>query len=297
MRESKNKKLSGKRIGILGKGGSGKSTVSVLMARALRARGYGVCVLDADSTNVGLHQALGLKKFPESLIDYFGGTVFAGGSVTCPVDDPTLLPEAKINIKKLSEKYYTRSRDGIFFMTAGKIGDKGPGAGCDGPISKITRDITITGFGNSPVTLVDLKAGLEDPARGVITGMDQAVVVVDANNSSVRIAADTKNMVDKIKEGRLPSTGHLEDPGLVKIANETFLNAKIKNVFVILNKISGKDVESYMKKELMKKNIEPSGTIYSDDSISLSWVKGESIEYSEKIPGLEKLIEKLEAED
>ncbi len=49
------KLLAGKRIGVLGKGGSGKSTVAVLMARALRGCGYQVCILDADSTNAGIH--------------------------------------------------------------------------------------------------------------------------------------------------------------------------------------------------------------------------------------------------
>jgi CO dehydrogenase nickel-insertion accessory protein CooC1 len=59
--------LDGKRIGIVGKGGAGKSTVTVLIAGVLRRRGYGVCILDADSTNVGLHQALGLSSPPASL--------------------------------------------------------------------------------------------------------------------------------------------------------------------------------------------------------------------------------------
>jgi MinD-like ATPase involved in chromosome partitioning or flagellar assembly len=51
---SRGRPLSGLRIGVFGKGGAGKSTVAVLLARALRARGYSVLVLDADSTNVGL---------------------------------------------------------------------------------------------------------------------------------------------------------------------------------------------------------------------------------------------------
>lgn len=46
--------LTGKRIGIFGKGGAGKSTVAVLLIEALWKRGYEVCVLDADSTNTGL---------------------------------------------------------------------------------------------------------------------------------------------------------------------------------------------------------------------------------------------------
>jgi len=43
------KNLNGCRIGLFGRGGSGKSTCTVMLARALKQAGYPVCVLDADS--------------------------------------------------------------------------------------------------------------------------------------------------------------------------------------------------------------------------------------------------------
>jgi cellulose biosynthesis protein BcsQ len=52
-----NKPLAGQRIGLFGRGGSGKSTCTVLLAKALAKAGYVVCVVDADSTNEGLAQA------------------------------------------------------------------------------------------------------------------------------------------------------------------------------------------------------------------------------------------------
>lgn len=42
--------LAGLRIGVIGKGGSGKSTLSALPARMLIRRGYDVVVFGADST-------------------------------------------------------------------------------------------------------------------------------------------------------------------------------------------------------------------------------------------------------
>jgi CO dehydrogenase nickel-insertion accessory protein CooC1 len=52
------RRLRGLRVGIVGKGGAGKSTLTVLLARRLRSRGDDVFVLDADSTNEGLGEAL-----------------------------------------------------------------------------------------------------------------------------------------------------------------------------------------------------------------------------------------------
>ena len=132
----KTKALTGKRIGVFGKGGSGKSTAVVLLAKALGDRRYPVCILDADSTNVGLHQALGLDESPVSLMSYFGGTVFCGGTVTCPVDDPTPLAGAEISLDRLPSRYYVQTQGGMIFLTAGKIGDQGPGRGAMAPFPR-----------------------------------------------------------------------------------------------------------------------------------------------------------------
>jgi CO dehydrogenase maturation factor len=286
--------LAGGRIGIVGKGGSGKSTTTVLMAKVLRERGYEVFLLDADSTNVGLHQILGLDHAPASLIDYFGGMVFSGGSVTCPVDDPTPLPDAEVTLHQLSGGYYAQNQEGIILLTAGKIGDRGPGAGCDGPINKIARDFKVKSEEPYPVTLVDFKAGFEDSARGAITSLDWVIVVVDPTNAAIQMAIHMKEMVEQIKAGIPPATQHLESSELVELAKLQFREAKIKNILVILNRIVDEEMESFLQKRLEPYSIKPIGAIREDPSLTTTWLKGKPLFETEAQKDVERIITVLE---
>ena len=271
---SEDKPLAGKRIGIVGKGGAGKSTVTVLMANALRERRYEVCILDADSTNIGLHEALGLASSPSSLIDYFGGMVFSGGSVTCPVDDPTPLPDANLSLNQISDEYYAQNQEGIMLLTAGKIGDLGPGAGCDGPINKIARDVKIFMEGSNPITLVDFKAGFEDSSRGAITSLDWVLVIVDPTHASIQMAIHMKEMVRLLKAGVPPATEHLESHELVEIARTLFRETRVRDVLAILNRVRDVEMEDYMRDKLTQGGVEPIGVVRETPSITSAWLKG-----------------------
>jgi CO dehydrogenase nickel-insertion accessory protein CooC1 len=264
------------------------------LAKVLRDRGYEVCVLDADSTNVGVHQTMGLDESPVPLMEYYGGTVFSGGAVTCPVDDPTSLPKAEVFLDQLSQKY-VQSRDGISLLVAGKIGGQGPGAGCDGPVSKIARDLKIHQHGEHLLTLVDFKAGIEDSARGVITSLDWAIVVIDPTNASIQMAADMKYMVDQIRAGVLPATDHLQDPELVETAKRVFREANIKDVLYVLNRVRDKEMESYMRRRLEEKGVEPIGVIHEDTSIAMAWLEGTLLDETAVRQDTESIIRGLEA--
>jgi CO dehydrogenase nickel-insertion accessory protein CooC1 len=289
------KPLDNNRIGIFGKGGSGKSTVTVLLARALARAGYDVCVLDADSTNVGLHRAFALETSSTPLIDYFGGMVFSGGSVTCPVDDPTLLPNAEITLARLPPEYVARSPEGILFLTAGKIGEEGPGAGCDGPVAKIARDFRLRSFGDHPVTLVDFKAGLEDSARGAVTSLDWIVVVVDPTQAAIKMAEDMEAMIREIRAGTPPATEHLDFPELAELARRLFREARIKDVFFLLNNVEDAETEGYLRQELAGRGIEPLGVIYRDPAIARAWLHGETIAGDDVPSDTRTLVGELEA--
>lgn len=287
--------LTAKKIGLFGKGGAGKSTVTIMLAGVLEDLGYEVSILDADSTNVGLSQALGLKRSPRPLIDYFGGMVFRGGRVTCPVDDPTPLEDADISLDTLPAEYFGRTMEGIYLLMAGKMGEQGPGAGCDGPMSKIARDLTLHLSKQAPVMLIDFKAGFEDSARGVVTGLDWALVVVDPTCASVQIAVDLTRTVEELKAGAPPATKHLETPELVEIANRTYASARIKGVLAVLNKIGSDETEEILRRELARGGIEPIGRIHEDGSISHAWLRGIALRWADRWDEVRTIAKKLEA--
>ena len=292
---SRSHPLAGIRLGFIGKGGAGKSTLVVLFARALARLGYEVVVLDGDSTNVGLHSALGIDDPPRPLLEYFGGSVFSGGAVTCPVDDPTALAGATVRLADLADRYARRTRDGIWLLVAGKLAELGTGAGCDGPIAKIARDLEIRLESDRGVILVDLKAGFEDSARGVIVHLDAVMGVVDPTIVSVRMAVSLGRLVTAIRVGDLPATRHLGGRSLVALANELYRTARIRQVFVVLNRISEADTEAMLRGTLAAAGVSVTGVVHEDVGLSHAWLLGEVLDGRSLGPDVEQIVESIEA--
>jgi CO dehydrogenase nickel-insertion accessory protein CooC1 len=226
-------------------------------------------------------------------MEYFGGMVFSGGAVTCPVDDPTPLAGADVDLDALPDQYYVH-QDGITLLIAGKIGDQGPGAGCDGPVSKIARDLQIQSSGEHTVMLLDFKAGFEDSARGAITSLHWAFVVVDPTLAAIEMAHDMQNMVTRMKALELPATMHLENTELINLANRLFTEAKIKGVLFVLNKIQDTETENYLQKELLRRGIESLGTVFEDPSLSIAWLKGLPLDTVRTKQEFQKIAKELE---
>jgi CO dehydrogenase maturation factor len=266
--------LAGQRIGLFGRGGCGKSTCTVLLAKALARAGYAVCVVDADSTNEGLPQALGANQTPDSLLDWFGGTVFSGGPVTCPVDDPMPMAGAHVRPTELPAKYSGQTPEGIRVFLAGKIGPLGPGAGCDGPMTKIARDFSFEPEGAAPVTVVDFKAGIEDASRGVITSLDWVIVVMDPTHAAVRAAATMKALLDQMHAGSLPATRHLASPELIELACRAYQEARTQGALYVLNKVPDFETEHFLWQRLLEAEINAVASIPDDPSLRQAWLEG-----------------------
>lgn len=287
--------LAGQRIGFFGRGGSGKSTCLVFVAGALAKAGYSVCVVDADSTNEGLPQALGADRTPAPLLDWFGGTVFSGGPVTCPVDDPTPIRAAHMTEGELPAEFVGRSQEGIRVFVAGKIGPLGPGAGCDGPMTKIARDFAFRPSGTEPVTLVDFKAGIEDASRGVITSLDWVVVVVDPSQAGARAAVSMKRMLDQIRDGHLPATQHLASPELAELTRRAYREARTRGALYVLNRMPDAETEHFLLRYLREAQIHPLASIPDDPTLRQAWLRGTRLHSVPAEAAAAQIIEALES--
>ena len=259
--------LSGKRILVCGKGGSGKSTIVSLLAHTLGNEKNIVVVLDSDASNPGglARLLFGMKEGVKPLIDFFGGRE----KVECPVDDPSILTrinddvpvtEKLINISEIPDEYYEQ-RNGITLFQVGKINQ--PFEGCDGPMSKVTRDFIVNG---DAITLIDVEAGIEHYGRGIEKNVDLVIVVVDPTFESILIA----HKVAILCQGM-----------------------GVKETGVILNKIYTNELKKYLEKELYERGLNIYGLVKYNHDLFKAGLTGLSINPSAVIDDIDKIIRNI----
>jgi len=265
------KPIAGKRILVCGKGGSGKSTIVALMADILQKREYKTLVLDGDASNpeglIRLIFGLGVNSEPKPLLEFFGGL----DVVTCPVDDPSPLariddqvpvPEKRIDItREIPPEYYIEKR-GISLFQAGKI--ETYGQGCDGPVEKVVRDFMVQG---EWVSLIDMKAGIEHFGRKIPDTMDMILVVLDPTLESVSIAKRIEKFCRK---------------------------TKMENFWLILNKISSKEMESMMMEKLGELKSRVIGSVSYDSELVQRELSGGSLITGKPHKDIKQIVDGLE---
>lgn len=223
---------------LCGKGGSGKSTVSALLARAYEARGYKVLVVDSDESNFGLHRQLGLP-LPEDFTHYFGHKkgiyedgaqdVFAGGW----------------HLEDIPEDYC--SSDGaVRLMAIGKIADAGEGCACAmGALAKTFLEHLL--LRDDEVAIIDTEAGVEHFGRGVDRFADVILMIADPSYESVQLA------------GKITEMGKTFD----------------KPVYIVLNKVDEQQKE-LMEEAVSDRGTIIAAVMYDSDILTAG-LKGEKL--------------------
>ncbi|MDI9394419.1 MAG: P-loop NTPase [Euryarchaeota archaeon] len=181
---------------ICGKGGSGKSTITALLAKAMARKGYNVLVVDSDESNFGLHRQLGVE-IPEDFMNYLGGKKSLGEKMmkAFQTGDIASIFDEKWGISEIPEAY-TVEKGGIKIMAVGKIHDFGEGCACPmGALAKnLLKNIETT---SGELVLVDTEAGIEHFGRGVEEGCDIVLMVLDPSYESIRLSEKIKQLAEK----------------------------------------------------------------------------------------------------
>ncbi|MEZ4550899.1 MAG: P-loop NTPase [Desulfobacterales bacterium] len=248
------------KIEVSGKGGSGKSTLSVLLARSMKKMGYRVLLVDGDESNVGLEKLTGIKE-PVHLLDYLGGKKGFKEKLNQAMlpDNPAGLFAGKQTIDDLPKECIAASDGGLEMLVIGKIHHIGEGCAC--PMGVLSRKFLASlETRDQEIVLVDAEAGVEHFGRGIVGECDLILGVIDPTAESFQLARKMKQMAETGK----------------------------KAIFFILNKVEP-DIEMFMKNQLEAGAI--AGIVPKDHSIFMQSLEGKPL--TKDVPEIDAICRRI----
>lgn len=239
------------KICVTGKGGSGKSLVSALLAKVLAAMGYDVLLTDADESNMGLQRMLGIEGETKTLMEHMGGKAsvkqkMRGPSAISAGHGPGILPEGRVRLADLPPEYLSGA-DGVKLLKIGKIEQALEGCAC--PMGILARDfLARLDLGKRDVVVIDTEAGIEHFGRGVESSVDRVLIVVDPSFESVLLAQK-----------------------ITRLSAALGLKAS-----VVLNKVTP-ELEQTLTAELQARDIPVAGSIRYDSQVFEACLRGQPL--------------------
>ncbi|MCY4068716.1 MAG: AAA family ATPase [Acidimicrobiaceae bacterium] len=166
------------KIGVVGKGGVGKTTVSALLARSLIARGRRVLAVDTDSNpNLGL--SLGLDAEQTDALPTVPRSIIVGS-------------RGDLTVGELMADYGARTPSGVTVMSALRVNEAAAGCTCGGhaTVRSLLGEALET---ETDDTIIDMEAGIEHLSRsgGTLAHADVLVLVMEPSLKAVITAHRT----------------------------------------------------------------------------------------------------------
>jgi CO dehydrogenase maturation factor len=258
------------KISVCGKGGSGKSTIVTLLAKGAKERGYRVLVVDSDESNSGLYRMLGFDRAPNSLMDLVGGKksvqqrMKADFSYGQQEYEMNIMRQNEILITKIPSQYVIET-NGIGLVNTGKILQFLEGCACSHGV--MTREfLGKLILKEDELVIIDMEAGIEHFGRGIEGSIDSVLIVVEPSFESLEIAQKIKDLA---------------------------IEAKMSNIWTILNKITSGEIALKLSNELEKKGISVIGSVGYDPEIFQSCLGGFPLCFSTAENDVKKILNQL----
>jgi len=191
-------------LGFLGKGGSGKSSVSTQMALFLHGQGKTVLAVDADhnmdlSHNLGNGEVPEMKHLSESLKDI---------QTFIKLPENSKYSEAFLNdvearftlspIDTVTNTYSAKVKEGLYLMAAGPQTDTVLyGKACSHSLTTALKVyLPLLVLKENETVVVDEKAGADGVTTGIVTGIDVGVIVCEPALHSIKTAKQIAELMN-----------------------------------------------------------------------------------------------------
>jgi len=181
------------KIATVGKGGSGKTTISGTLARILAEDGIKVLAIDGDP-NPNLALTLGVSRAAADQIKNIPASLMKSVEQA----DGTRKLHMTCSENEVLNEYGTSAPNDIKLIIMGHPPDGSAGSGCMCASHRAVRGLIseMTSFGEHTIT--DMEAGLEHLKRGTAGNVDTMLIVAEPYYRSLEAAGRTWTLANEL---------------------------------------------------------------------------------------------------
>jgi CO dehydrogenase maturation factor len=182
------------KIALVGKGGSGKTTLAGTLARVLAKRQHRVLAIDGDP-NPNLALTLGMSRDDADQIRYIPSSLVE--NVTAPSGQASL--RLTMDRSRVLGDYAAQAPDGVQLIVMGRPADGSAGSGCMCASHRAVRGLIAEMTDAGDHTITDMEAGLEHLKRGTARNVEAMLIVAEPYYRSLEAASRTFSLANELK--------------------------------------------------------------------------------------------------